>query len=138
MARNPSITLSLVARLVVLAASMGCKTTGTTATLEETPSGEYTQYIYAPNKILWTKLSIESLAIRNAGDLKQVQFVLHNRWYWKQDFQYKVVWYDPDGFAIDPDSRPWNPVVLRGKDSHPVQATAPRSSATTFKVHVKD
>lgn len=136
----PSLKLSLVACLVFAAgATTGCYgTSGTTATLSETPSGEYDEYISTPNASLRRKLSIESMAMRNVGDLRQVQAVLRNRKNSTQRFQYKVVWYDASGFAIDPESRPWNPVTLRGKDTFPVQATAPRASATTFKIHVKD
>lgn len=130
---------ALVACLAFTAgATTGCSTAGTTATLEESPSGEYTQYISTPNSSLRRKLSIESMAMRNVGDLRQVQAVLLNRKNSTQRFQYKVVWYDASGFAIDSESRPWNPVTLRGKDTFPVQATAPRASATTFKIHIKD
>ncbi len=133
------LTWAVAACLVFTAsATTGCSTAGTTATLEETPSGEYAQYISTPNSGLRRKLSIESMAMRNAGDLRQVQAVLRNLKNSTQRFQYKVVWYDASGFAIDSESRPWNPVTLRGKDTFPVQATAPRASATTFKIHVKD
>jgi uncharacterized protein YcfL len=140
MVRESSVivgTLTCLLLWVLLVTTTGCITSGTTGTLEESPSGEFSEYIDASNIFLSSKLSIESMAMRDVGDLKQVQFVLHNRRHTTQDFEYKVVWYDGDGFAIDPDSRPWNPLTMRGKDSHPITATSPRASATTFKVHLK-
>src|SRR5690606_24120997 len=60
-----------------------------------------------------------------------------NRWKFKLDFQYKVKWFNADGFEIAPDSRPWTTVVMPGRTQLNVQATAPNPTATRFEIWVQ-
>lgn len=115
----------------------GC-TSGISGSVSKTDDGEYTQVLQSDSKLLLTRIGIREIKAGQAGDLMRANIVLHNRWHLTLDFSYQVRWFDRDGLEIDPGSYPWHPIVMAGKADLTVQSTAPRASATQFKIYVKD
>ena len=52
--------------------------------------------------------------------------------------QYKFLWFDRDGFEVQPDSRPWTPLTMLGEETKTVQALAPQSNVVTFKIQIEE
>ena len=123
--------------IIVLFFIQGC-TSVNTAQISQDNNNEFAQLLRSNNKILLTRIAIKDVKAANAGDLMRTNVVLHNRWHFTLDFSYQVRWYDKNDFEIDPGSHPWSPVVISGKDDITVQSTAPRASATQFKIYIKD
>lgn len=130
---NKAATLILIFSFIL----QGC-TTVNSAKISQDNNEEYSQLLRSDNKILLTRIAIKDVKAAKAGDLMRTNIVLHNRWHFTLDFSYQVRWYDKNDFEIDPGSHPWNPIVINGKDDLTVQSTAPRASATQFKIYIKD
>ena len=52
--------------------------------------------------------------------------------------EYKFVWYDSAGMAVDSANSPWIPLYLSGREVKTIQGLAPNSSAKTFKIILKE
>ena len=52
--------------------------------------------------------------------------------------QSKFAWFAADGAEIDPDTDPWRPLVLHGKETRTVQGVAPSADASSFKLRVRE
>lgn len=85
-----------------------------------------------------SKLSVVDMRQRKVGDLLQVSVDLKNERQKTIEFQYQFRFYDKDGFEVGTEGRPWAPLVIVGKDTQTVQATAPNPSAVQFKIAVRD
>ena len=68
--------------------------------MEVTEDGEVVTKVYSNNSLLSSRISVEDLRQKRAGDLLQVQAVLENDWKFQLDFQYKFKWFDADGFEL--------------------------------------
>lgn len=75
---------------------------------------------------------------RLKGGLLEVNIELSNLSSSDKSIQYRFSWYDGDNFEVEQGSRSWIPVVLHGKSSVNMQAVAPNSSVTTYKVNVRE
>lgn len=84
------------------------------------------------------KLTIVDMRQRKVGDLLQVSVDLTNERQQSLAFQYQFKFYDKEGFEVGTEGRPWTPLVIVGKDTQTVQATAPNPSAVQFKIAVRD
>lgn len=51
--------------------------------------------------------------------------------------QSKFAWFDADGAEIDPDTDPWRPLAIHGKETRIVQGVAPSAAATAFQLRVR-
>ncbi len=51
--------------------------------------------------------------------------------------QSKIAWFDADGAEIDPDTDPWRPLTLNGKETRTIQGVAPNANAVAFKLRVR-
>ncbi len=67
------------------------------------------------------------------GDLLYVQATLENGWKFELDFQYKIKWFDRDGFEVAPESQPWRQLVMAGRSQSNVQAVAPTPAPCAMK-----
>ena len=52
--------------------------------------------------------------------------------------QSKFAWFDETGAEIDPDTDPWRPLVLSGKETRTIQGVAPDARAVSFKLRVRE
>jgi uncharacterized protein YcfL len=115
----------------------GCSSSNM-ASIEEQDDGTRASYLKSNNSLLYSRLGIRDPKTTMAGDLMRAQATLENRWKFKLDFQYKVKWFNDDGFEIAPEGRPWTTVVMPGRTQLNVQATAPNPTATRFEIWVQE
>ena len=115
----------------------GCSSSNMSA-IEEQDDGTRATYLKSNNSLLYSRLGIRDPKMTYAGDLMRAQATLENRWKFKLDFQYKVKWFNADGFEIAPEGRPWTTVVMPGRTQLNVQATAPNPTATRFEIWVQE
>lgn len=83
-------------------------------------------------------ISVAEAATVSDGPLLNAKAVLRNDGAWEQKFEYKFVWYDANGLAIDEDERPWHAASLRGHDEMTVSTAAPNPRAKSYKIHVRE
>lgn len=123
--------------LLLLALLIGGCSAGASGTLKPGENGHEAQIEYHSLQIR-SRLTIADVRQRKVGDLLQVSVDLQNAWQFQLDFQYQFRFYDKDGFEVGAEGRPWAPLVITGKDTATVQATAPNPSAVRFKIIVRD
>ncbi|GAA5132149.1 YcfL family protein [Alloalcanivorax gelatiniphagus] len=94
--------------------------------------------LHTNNSLLGNRLSVERLREKTVGDLMYVQATLENGWKAELDFQYKIKWFDKDGFEVAPESQPWRQLVMAGRSQNNVQAVAPNPSAVRYEIWVRE
>lgn len=129
-------TLSLVALLAAAVIVTACSA-GASGRIEKAEPDDKTVVEYQSLQIR-SRLAIDALRQRFVGDLLQVSVDLRNEWHAQLDFQYQFRFFDKDGFEVGSEGRPWVPIIITGKNSATVQATAPNPSAVSFKIVVRD
>lgn len=107
---------------------------------EPEPSGnaEQQQVLQSNNALLYNRLRIVDTRTREKNDLLQVQATLRNQWKFELDFQYRIKWFDADGFEINPEAQTWRQLVLPGSNEANVQGVAPNSKAESFEIWVRE
>ncbi|HEX5677727.1 MAG TPA: YcfL family protein [Alcanivorax sp.] len=126
----PFTALAAVVLAVVLA---GCS-----ATNMARPGEDGEPRLYSNNSTLANRLAVEALRDKQVGDLLYVQATLENGWKFELDFQYKIKWFDRDGFEVAPESQPWRQLVMAGRSQNNVQAVAPNPSAVRYEIWVRE
>lgn len=94
--------------------------------------------LYSNNSTLANRLAVEALQDKQVGDLLYMQATLENGWKFELDFQYKIKWFDRDGFEVAPESQPWRQLVMAGRSQNNVQAVAPNPSAVRYEIWVRE
>ncbi|KGD64147.1 hypothetical protein Y5S_02687 [Alcanivorax nanhaiticus] len=101
-------------------------------------NGEMVTQVHSNNSLLASRLSIADLRQKKVGDLLYVQATLENGWKFRLDFQYKIKFFDADGFELEPEAQPWRQVVMAGRSMNSVKAIAPNPSAVQFEIWVQE
>ena len=128
--KAPFTALAAVVLAVVLA---GCS-----ASNMARPGDDGEPRLYSNNSTLANRLSVEALQDKKVGDLLYVQATLENGWKFELDFQYKIKWFDRDGFEVAPESQPWRQLVMAGRSQNNIQAVAPNPSAVRYEIWVRE
>ena len=128
--KAPFTALAAVVLAVVLA---GCS-----ASNMARPGDDGEPRLYSNNSTLANRLAVEALRDKQVGDLLFVQATLENGWKFELDFQYKIKWFDRDGFEVAPESQPWRQLVMAGRSQNNVQAVAPNPSAVRYEIWVRE
>lgn len=128
--KAPFTALCAVLLAVILA---GCS-----ASNMARPGGDGEPRLYSNNSTLANRLAVEALKEKKVGDLLYVQATLENGWKFELDFQYKIKWFDRDGFEVAPESQPWRQLVMAGRSQNNVQAVAPNPSAVRYEIWVRE
>lgn len=100
--------------------------------------GEERQILVSNNTLLYNRLRIVDTRTRERNDLLQVQATLRNQWKFELDFQYRIKWFDADGFEINPEGQAWRQLILAGSNETNVQGVAPNSKAESFEIWVRE
>ncbi len=106
--------------------------------VETNEDGEEVAKVYSNNSLLSSRISVPDLAQKRVGDLLYVQATLENDWKFQLDFQYKIKFFDADGFELEPEAQPWRQVVMAGRSQNNVKAIAPNPSAVRFEIWVQE
>jgi uncharacterized protein YcfL len=104
------------------------------------PDGAPTQskFVIVNNKRLARGIQVVDLGTaRTANDLLRAWVTIVSKYNKTLMFQYKFSWFDAQGMEIDPEARAWIPVTLYGNETKTLQATAPTSAATKFKIKIR-
>ena len=128
-------------RIVILMAIVGlsgCTTSGIEAIGKPSADSTYAKHLVIHNETLADKIIIQEMQTRNRSDLLEVSLVLANLTSTDKQIQYRFTWYDADNFEVEPDSRTWTPATLHGKSTINMQALAPNTSVSTYKVNVRE
>ncbi len=128
--KAPFTALCAVLLAVILA---GCS-----ASNMARPGDDGEPRLYSNNSTLANRLAVEALQEKTVGDLLYVQATLENGWKFELDFQYKIKWFDRDGFEVAPESQPWRQLVMAGRSQNNVQAVAPNPSAVRYEIWVRE
>jgi len=125
---------------VLLFTLAGCTTTtsGMIATGKPHGDAENAKHLVINNDPLADAIIIEQMNTRMTGGLLEVSLSLANLTNTDINAQYKFSWYDDSDFEVEQGSRAWTPIVLHGKSNTKMQALAPNSKVTTYKVNVRE
>ena len=131
----------LGAAAVAAALAAGCaapNTAGITVGVEADADGNLQQVLQVDNAKLAKSLKVEEAVVgQTKNGLMKVNVKLTSRQNKDVVAQPKFAWYDADGNEIDPDTDPWRPLVLHGKETRSLQGVAPGASAVSFKLRVR-
>lgn len=122
---------------LIVAVLAGCSASNV-ATNEQDEKGNYQTVLKSNNATLNSRLSVVDLKQRKIGDLLQVQATLENEWKFELDFQYKLKWFDANGFEVAPESQSWRQLILPGRAQQNVQGIAPNPSVSRFEIWVRE
>jgi len=131
----------LGAAAVAAALAAGCaapNTAGITVGVEADADGNLQQVLQVDNAKLAKSLKVEEAVVgQTKNGLMKVNVKLTSRQNKDVVAQSKFAWFDADGAEIDPDTDPWRPLVLHGKEMRSIQGVAPGTSAVSFKLRVR-
>ena len=132
---------SLGIAALALALAAGCaspNTSGITVGAETDADGNLQQLLQVDNAKLARQLHVDDLVVgQTKNGLMKASVQLTSRQNKSIVAQSKFAWFDEGGNEIDPDTDPWRPLVLHGKETRTVQGVAPSASAASFKLRVR-
>ena len=129
--------------MAALAAALaaGCaspNTSGLTVGAEADADGNLQQLLQVDNAKLARQLHVDDLTVGQTNNgLMKVGVKLTSRQNKSIVAQSKFAWFDADGNEIDPDTDPWRPLVIHGKETRTIQGVAPTAAAVSFKLRVR-
>ena len=130
--------ITRILAIVALAFTLVACSASNKGQLEMTEDGQVITKVYSNNSLLASRISVPELKQAYRGDLMYVQATLENDWKFKLDFQYKLKWFNADGFEINPEGQPWQQVVMAGRSQNNVQGIAPNPTPTRFEIWVQE
>ena len=123
------------------ALAAGCassNTAGITVGAETDEAGNLQQLLQVDNAKLAKSLKVEEAVVgQTKNGLMKVNVKLTSRQNKDVVAQSKFAWFDADGAEIDPDTDPWRPLVIHGKETRTIQGVAPTAAAVSFKLRVR-
>ena len=129
--------------MAALAAALaaGCaspNTSGLTVGAETDEEGNLQQILQVDNAKLARQLHVDDLTVgQTKNGLMKAGVKLTSHQNKSIVAQSKFAWFDADGAEIDPDTDPWRPLVLHGKETRTIQGVAPTAAAVSFKLRVR-
>ena len=129
--------------MAALAAALaaGCaspNTSGLTVGAEADADGNLQQLLQVDNAKLARQLQVDDVVVgQTKNGLMKAGVKLTSRQNKSIVAQSKFAWFDADGNEIDPDTDPWRPLVLHGKETRTIQGVAPTAAAVSFKLRVR-
>ena len=133
-------SLGLLALVAALAA--GCaspNTSGITVGEEADADGVMQQILQVDNAKLAKHLKVDDVTTgQTKNGLMKASVKLTSRMNKTCVAQSKFAWFDETGAEIDPDTDPWRPLVLNGKETRTIQGVAPDARAVSFKLRIRE
>ena len=129
--------------MAALAAALaaGCaspNTSGLTVGAETDEEGNLQQLLQVDNAKLARQLHVDDLTVgQTKNGLMKAGVKLTSQQNKSIVAQSKFAWFDADGNEIDPDTDPWRPLVIHGKETRTIQGVAPTAAAVSFKLRVR-
>ena len=136
---NRGWILATAALAAALAA--GCaapNTSGITVGAALDPNGDLQQMLQVDNAKLARQLHVDDVVVgQTKNGLMKASVKLTSLQNKSIVAQSKFAWFDEGGNEIDPDTDPWRPLVIHGKETRTVQGVAPSAGAASFKLRVR-
>lgn len=105
---------------------------------EQIAQGErYKQHLQVHNKELSNQLHISGIRSRTTNDLLEINLNLTSTYEKSLQLQYQFQWFDQQGFAIEAEKNPWQPLELHGMQTSTLSGLAPTTQVTTFSLYIR-
>ncbi len=127
---------SALTALTVTIALSGCTAPNAMQTQTDA-SGKMSVRTITNNPVLSTRIGVSKVNMTNLGDIKRTSLALSNGWFYAQEFQYKIVWFDASGTELNPEGALWKPLSLQGRETKTVQSVAPNPSGVDVLIYMK-
>jgi len=129
--------------LLLALAPLGCasQTTSNVAVGEilEGEEGEALQKDYIiKDRSLSKEIDVLDVKARFMGDFLEGQAVLQNRKKYTVPFEFRVDWFDGEGYPIDSNVGLWKPEILYGGETKWITAICPKPGARGFKFMIRN
>lgn len=128
--------LSALTAITVAAALSACTAPNAMQTQTDT-SGKMSVRTITNNPVLSSRIGVSKVNMTNLGDIKRTSLALTNGWFYAQNFQYKIVWFDASGTELNPEGAIWKPLSLQGRETKTVQSVAPNPSGVDVLIYMK-
>ncbi|MGD9612379.1 MAG: YcfL family protein [Kiritimatiellia bacterium] len=132
---------SLGMAALALALAAGCaspNTSGITVGAATDEAGNLQQILQVDNAKLARQLHVDDVVVgQTKNGLMKAGVKLTSRHNKSIVAQSKFAWFDADGNEIDPDTDPWRPLVIHGKETRTIQGVAPTAAAASFQLRVR-
>jgi uncharacterized protein YcfL len=126
---------------VAAALAAGCaapNTAGTTVGLASEGEGGLQQILQTDNARLAKQLEVVDRTVgQTKNGLMKASVKVVSRLNKDIGVQSKFVWFDAEGAEIDPDTDPWRPLVLHGKETRTIQGVALNARAASFQLRIR-
>ncbi|HAL92344.1 MAG TPA: hypothetical protein DCM68_04890 [Verrucomicrobia bacterium] len=133
---------SLLMAAVLAALAAGCaapNTAGVTVGVEADEAGNLQEVLQVDNAKLARQLKVEDTSVgETKNGLMKASVKLTSGLNKDLVAQSKFAWFDSEGAEIDPDTDPWRPLLLHGKETRTIQGVAPSARAVSFKLRVRE
>jgi uncharacterized protein YcfL len=100
--------------------------------------GQYQAVLDSKYSRQFTDITAQAVRQRFTAGLLMASVDIKNEDLSRKVLQYKFLWFDRDGFEVQPDGRPWTPLTMLGEETKTVQALAPQSNVVTFKIQIEE
>ncbi len=130
--------IALAALVVLVAGCASPNTSGITVGAETVEYGNLQQVLQVDNAKLAKQLLVQDVVVgQTKNGLMKASIKLTSRLNKDVVSQSKFAWFDADGNELDPDTDPWRPLLLHGKETRTIQGVAPNAAAASFKLRVR-
>lgn len=99
---------------------------------------ELKKYLAIDNSRLASRLHISQILTRKQNDYLNVAVQIKSDYHKSQKLQYRISWFDQQGFEIEPNKQNWQAIDLHGGQNKELLATAQQSQATSFKFYIRE
>jgi len=135
-------TTLVIAALTTVLLISSCKNvppvTSGMGTDQIAPGQKYNKHLQVDNPDLAKKLYISDIRSRANNDLLEVNLTLTSTYQKTLQLQYHFTWFDKDGFVVEANKSPWQPVDLHGMQTAAVPGLAPTTQVTSFSLYVRE
>jgi uncharacterized protein YcfL len=90
------------------------------------------------DKSLAKLIQVMDVKSRFVGEFLEAQAIVRNRKKYTVQFEFKVEWYDAEGFPIESNITHWKPDLLYGAETKWISALCPKANAKGFKIMIRE
>ncbi len=130
--------LAVAAMAGLVAGCAAPNTAGISVGTETDDYGNLQQVLQVDNAKLARQLVVQDVVVgQTKNGLMKAGIKLTSRLNKDVAAQSKFAWFDADGNELDPDTDPWRPLLLHGKETRAIQGVAPHAAAASFKLRIR-
>ena len=130
------MTMKTVVLAAVAAIFAGCVETAGTRVTVDTQTGDAS--ILECSTRLANRVKVVRVTYGDVDGIKRATVTLESLTHRRQELQARMVWLDFEGTEIDPDGKPFRPIVLDGNDVTTFTGMAPSEKGVTARLQVRE